>query len=705
MLRFKINWILLLVLLSLFCSRGQAQQTIWTSQLKEKLPFNSKTLFSLIDTTNRISIDQIIQQSIPFEDSVKINVQFNSPYAHWFKLQYNNDKPTPVTRFIHLGYASLVDVYVVKNQEVIEHNTEGVSRPMNQRKLITGNYTQVSFKCPANTTVSVYLKVKSVLNYTLWLHPEIMTSEYWKEHKQNLDIREGVFLGFLTMMMFYSLFLFVSLKDITYLYYAIYIFFQAVYSLYVEQYIGYYIPYLGENLNVSKYFALTLNFSFLFYFVLMRYFNDLKGSQSRIDKWLVIWIRIHVIVVIISSALLGIDRGLFNSINDTFQLILTVVTLVFLFVLFRYNGILGRYFVLGSFFLLAGGIISVVGNINGIPPYENAIYYHAGVVLEIFIFSLGLSIRFRNDQEEKQRVQQELIGQLKQNEALQENYAKELKQTVDDRTSELQHANKELKQAYTKITDSVQYAQRIQRSILAAPEEIAHFFKGLFIFFEPKDIVSGDFYWFTEICTAEGSQLILAAVDCTGHGVPGAFMTIMGNDFLTEIVETRGITQPKRILEELDKKILLTLQKQTRLASTSDGMDIAIVSIHQEHKTIQFAGAKNPLWYVRDQQMNRIKASPHSIGYSQLTKNKAFQNHTIQLQSGDVFYIFSDGFQDQFGGPNNRKYMRKRFREFLLQMSSHPIAEQKKLLHDEFYQWKATQEQTDDVMVIGFQFD
>jgi len=681
------------------------QSPITSSSFQDKFPLTKKHLKSLVDTTNRLSIQQIIQHNVAFNDQIKIHQQFNSQYAHWFKLQYYNDQATPVTRYLHLGYASLTDVYVVFQQQVIEHNQEGVARPMSQRKLITGNYTQVSFKCPANQQVTVYLRIKSTKNSTIWLLPKILTSKEWQNHKQNLDIREGIFLGFLWMMMFYSLSLFVSLRDVTYLYYAVYIFFQTVYSLYTEQYIGYYVPFLGENLDFTNYFSLTLNFSFLFYFLLMRYFNDLQDRQKRIDRLLALWIKINLVVVIVSSVLLGLDRGLFNTFNDYFNLLLIIVSVAFLVVLFRYNGLLGRYFVAGSFCMLAGGIISVVGNLNGIPPYENAIYYHAGVVLEIFIFSLGLSLRFRNDQEEKQRVQHELIGQLKQNEALQENYAKELKQTVEARTSELKQANKELKYAYTKITDSVQYAQRIQRSILIAPEEIAHFFEGLFIFFEPKDIVSGDFYWFTEICTAEGSQLILAAVDCTGHGVPGAFMTIMGNDFLTEIVESRGITQPSRILEELDKKIMLTLQKQTRLASSSDGMDIAIVNIHRVYKTIQFAGAKNPLWYVRNQQMHQVKASPYSIGYSQFTQNKTFQNHTIQLESGDVFYIFSDGFQDQFGGPKNRKYMRRKFREFLLELNQHPIADQKQLLQEEFYQWKATQEQTDDVVVIGFQFD
>lgn len=180
MSKFKINWVLLLVSLLSLCPKVVAQQTILTTSIKSKLTLNKKNLLSLIDTSNRIDIQQIIQESIAFEDSTKINVQFQSPYTHWFKLKYNNNQPTPVTRYIHLGYASLVDVYVVHKQKVIEHNTEGTGRPMNQRKVVTGNYTQVSFKCPADQSVTVYLKMPYVPNYTFWLRPEIISSEHWQ---------------------------------------------------------------------------------------------------------------------------------------------------------------------------------------------------------------------------------------------------------------------------------------------------------------------------------------------------------------------------------------------------------------------------------------------------------------------------------------------------------------------------------------------
>jgi serine phosphatase RsbU (regulator of sigma subunit) len=296
--------------------------------------------------------------------------------------------------------------------------------------------------------------------------------------------------------------------------------------------------------------------------------------------------------------------------------------------------------------------------------------------------------------------------QLRQNEKLQNNYAQELEQTVEERTFELQKTYKELKGAYTKITDSVQYAQRIQKSTLISPSEIEHYFKELFIVYSPKDVVSGDFYWFHEVKNEESNYLILAAVDCTGHGIPGAFMTIMGNDFLTEIVESRNIIQPNLILAELDKKITFTLQKETHMANTSDGMDIAIVAIDQTNKTLQYAGAKNPLWYVRDGQMNRVKATLHSIGYSDYFKNteKVFQNNVIDIQAGDNFYIFSDGFQDQFGGEQDRKYMKKRFREFLQKNSSFSLHQQQTMLEAELKTWKKDNEQTDDILVIGFQY-
>ncbi len=286
---------------------------------------------------------------------------------------------------------------------------------------------------------------------------------------------------------------------------------------------------------------------------------------------------------------------------------------------------------------------------------------------------------------------------------------------------EIQQKTDQVEAAYKKTHASIRYARRIQQAILPEQEEIVNYFKDAFIFFEPRDIVSGDFYWFSETVpepfyaiqqTEEGLQsvfkgfedtkYVIAAVDCTGHGVPGAFMTLIGNDSLNAIVLEDKITKPRRILDKLDRTIKKYL-KQEAGGRSNEGMDMALLVIDEENKRVEFAGAKSPLYLVRDGEMHIIKGSKYPIGGAQI-KNKKFDSHRVPYQAGDAFYMFSDGFQDQFGGPNNSKYLSKRFRKFLLDISSLPMAEQRAILKKEFEDWKGDQSQTDDVLIIGMRF-
>lgn len=286
---------------------------------------------------------------------------------------------------------------------------------------------------------------------------------------------------------------------------------------------------------------------------------------------------------------------------------------------------------------------------------------------------------------------------------------KDATRLMDSKNLQIQRAKKEfvaqrreLEDINENITNSIRYAQKIQESIMPAQEKIVQSFRDAFIFFRPKDIVSGDFYWFAEKNTPQGRVKILVAADCTGHGVPGAFMTIMGNTFLNEIVDVRGITEPEDILTELDRKILQILSKENGEVQIHDGMDLALLAIHEEEQKVYYAAAHNPLYYVRDNVLQKVKGSRFPVGSAQYKEKKEFKVHEIQAKEGDVFYIFTDGFQDQFGEKAQRKYMTRRFRGFLESINRLPLGLQGKKLAAEFDSWKGRVEQTDDTLVIGF---
>ena len=254
-----------------------------------------------------------------------------------------------------------------------------------------------------------------------------------------------------------------------------------------------------------------------------------------------------------------------------------------------------------------------------------------------------------------------------------------------------------VEQKNEKITDSINYAKRIQESVLGSGNHIQSWFSGSLILFQPRDILSGDFYWFYE--NAEEKIKIVIAADCTGHGVPAALMTIMGNSILNEIVVQKGIYEPDRILKELDTRVIESFNKTDVGHPIDDGMDISILTFH-ENKAL-FSAAKNPLYMIREGEVQLTKGSRFPIGSHQHGSSKSFELHEIIAKRGDKFYLISDGFQDQFGGENDRKYNTTRFRELLLRTSTLPMQDQGLQLGKELNSWKGQNRQTDDILVLG----
>jgi serine phosphatase RsbU (regulator of sigma subunit) len=254
----------------------------------------------------------------------------------------------------------------------------------------------------------------------------------------------------------------------------------------------------------------------------------------------------------------------------------------------------------------------------------------------------------------------------------------------------------EIERKHQEIVDSVTYAQRIQEAILPARTEINQAIPHNAIMFKPRDIVSGDFYWFSQ----KGEESILACVDCTGHGVPGAFMSMIGNTLLNQIVNERDIMQPNLILNELNKEITSALKQDAEGSDSRDGMDISIVSINLTNKTMQYAAANRPLYFIRNGELTETKANKVAIGGHMMDEEKNFTNHVFQIESGDTIYLSSDGFADQFN-PSDKKLMTKRFKEILLSIQHLSMPEQEKYLAQFIAEWRGNMEQTDDVLVIG----
>jgi serine phosphatase RsbU (regulator of sigma subunit) len=306
-----------------------------------------------------------------------------------------------------------------------------------------------------------------------------------------------------------------------------------------------------------------------------------------------------------------------------------------------------------------------------------------------------------------------------------------------EKNEEIQLTSEQLRVAFDKIEDqnlritqSISYAKEIQKALFPPENTLNNFLPESFIFFQPVDMVSGDFYWFREILNQQkgekvrseqlvaadmipttpkastngyynfkNDKFIISAVDCTGHGVPGAFMSMIGYNLLDSITQS-GITHPDRILNKLHVGVRRTLKQDE--GENRDGMDLSLCVIDKVQKTIEFAGANNPLIYIRNDEVTVIKGDRYSIGGMQKEGERRFTAHTVNVDQPTCFYIFSDGYTDQFGGEKGRSLLLKNFKELLLQIHKEPMEMQRQLLEDHFTNWKGKEDQIDDVIVIGF---
>lgn len=284
---------------------------------------------------------------------------------------------------------------------------------------------------------------------------------------------------------------------------------------------------------------------------------------------------------------------------------------------------------------------------------------------------------------------------LAENERILEQKVKERTEEVVRQRDQIEQQRSRVEELYKDVTDSIRYAKRLQESILPPEQKMEALFKDYFVFYRPKDIVSGDFYWVEQ--TEE--KVLFSAVDCTGHGVPGAFMSLVGANGLNQAVLEHQQKSPAEIMNDLNKFAVNALNKNED-SNVRDGMDMAICLLDSKNMMLEFAGANNPLYLVRDGKLIQYKPDKFSIG-SYADNTNSFKNNQVAIQENDALYIFSDGYADQFGGPRGKKFMYKQFRELLEKIAHLPMKEQNEILGKTLDDWMGDSEQIDDILIIG----
>lgn len=325
-----------------------------------------------------------------------------------------------------------------------------------------------------------------------------------------------------------------------------------------------------------------------------------------------------------------------------------------------------------------------------------AIFAFAGVALVLVLFSISTRAFFRKQKDNRKLAEQrdEIVN--KNDELNQQNEEIAAQRDEIEAQRDMVYKQKEqIEKTHNEISASIDYATRLQDSILPNTGLLRENFSDHLVFFRPKQKVSGDFYWWTEV----ENQVIITAADCTGHGVPGAFMSMLGVSLLREIVNKEFITQPGIILRRLRKEVIRSLDQKGEIGEQKDGMDMALVTINTDTLACEYAGANNPLYLIREGSLMEFK--PDRMPVSYYHQMGRYTTHEIELRGGDQLYLFSDGYADQFGGKERKKFKYSAFKKLLTDIWDRPMQEQKRILSETILEWQGDYEQIDDMVIVG----
>ncbi|WP_291727529.1 7TM diverse intracellular signaling domain-containing protein [Bernardetia sp.] len=524
----------------------------------------------------------------------------------------------------------------------------------------------------------------------------------------------GVIFG----LFFYNLFLAISTKSYSYYFYSFSILIGGLLFLF-------YSMLFREFLMEKRYVSLISNILTPLSIISFVLFSLAYFKESLKSKWTKVIIFLILFNVVAST--IYTYNTFYYSDSSYAPLgnisIISIYTSLLVFSIYKTKkGALGgRWFLLANSLLIITILIAIIVS-QFLTAINIGYAIGVGVVIQLLLFSFALGSRFNSIKKQiaqKEMEQKELEkNQLLELQKLTEQKNIELEEKVENRTSKLREANQEmeslieeldttnssLKSTYAqlqvqhkKITDSIYYANNIQKAVLPAISNMKADFPDLFVFFRPRNVVSGDFYWYKKL---EDDKYLLGAFDCTGHGVPGAFMSMISSQILNEIVSVHKKIMPNEILDELRKTIYFSLKQNEN--ANKDGLDACLVLIDRKDETLYFSGAQNPLYYIQKDTLETIKGDNIYIG-GRYNHSDKFTLHSISFaKQKTLFYLASDGIQDQFGGKENRKLMRKAFKKHLERNQNLSSKEQNMFWKSFVTEWQGKNQQTDDMLLIGF---
>ncbi|WP_299452606.1 7TM diverse intracellular signaling domain-containing protein [uncultured Microscilla sp.] len=718
-----------------------AQETVIIPDSLAKLPAYNGGRFHDVTRQLHILRDQSQQLTYPqvkqFSSKFIANNTHQQPLEHFESCWVKITLQSPITQdyFLYFPSSFDIDVFVEypKNKVGLKKTGYHVHPSQKDVRGYRKHFVRVLLQAQQATTLYIHYK----MGYRSFFNAEVLLSLYPAKvyetsgYVLNIVKLHEVFIYIWVVLMVYNGLLFLIIKERLYL----------IYTFYIFTWLGFSdtsFHLLSLYFTKAHLVPVWIIFVFLYcssFVVFLQHYLKVKEHLprfARINRLLLVffcWVLLYGLIDFLLAyqwvPVSAFTKTLYTYLIDICFVFILISTLIpFLFflqavVIYRKGYKPASWYIAGSFILLfsVSGyyIINYVFTFTNNKLFVNNVFrvgQQIGFTLEMMIFSIGIGYRYNSTQKAKQKLLQ--------------NQNKLLEEQVSLHTQQLTQANYEitrqrdhLKQKNKDIMDSINYARYIQQAFLPQKTAIQALLPESFIFFKPKEVVSGDFYWFAKInrraqlvrnkmyqgadyqrskIQYDNSKVVIVAADCTGHGVAGALMSMVGNDALNKIVLDRGIVEADKILNLLNFNILQLIYNQE--ARSGVGMDVSLAVIDQTAKTIEFAGALSSLVVIQNGELRSIKGDIFPVGGIGGTARR-FSKHLVDISVPTTLYLFSDGFRDQFGGEAGKKFSTKRFYKLLHSIHTEPMSRQEAILKDTMFQWMESYDQLDDMLVMG----
>lgn len=709
------------------------------------------------DSSNSMTIEQVtskknIERFVSYHEIKSLNAES----AYWGKISIKNDFQIDKEWILFLGVANFAQAYFpVQGGNWLMQET-GRLVPASRKTINLGRDCVIPLTfSQLDAPITFYIRLKSIDHRTPFFQVLLQTRRMWDAGFLKRNLFQGLFQGILWILIFYHLATYFMVRKNLYLYYSAYILVAATYYLAVS---GFLTETIWKEYPIAnEYTWIIANYSIVpFYFQFLRSFFQLKEVMPKWDKILYGWLvfKIFVLLVFLAVVITTFNIGTPNLIATTINIIDPFISLSFVISLI-YTSIRRQRKLGSALYVIIGASIL---NLFMIYNYSDVVLHYSakndtsmiqiGICFEILFFAIGLSHKEKEKQRERENYQSQLIEQLTENEHIKNRANQILERKVAERTSEIvkkntlleqqkeeiiasndmlneqksvlvaknqelkyqqqqilsqrdniEISNQKLKRFNQKLTDSIRYARTIQQAVLPTEQQIHELLNDYFIIFRPKDIVSGDFYWMLKVKT----HTFIAVADCTGHGVPGAFMSLISNTLLSETVRVNQIYEPAEILEALHQKVVIALRQKEK--ANRDGMDVVICRIDEldkQHVSLSFSGAKRPIFHTisHHHDIQEIKGDSKPIGGVRRKVKPPFTQKSIQLQKGQIIYLMTDGLVDQHG-PNVSKFGTLNLKYTLSKYKDLSLSRQKEIYIDILDAHQQDSEQRDDITVLG----